>query len=90
VSSAKQYQEAGASTYTVEAPGKVKGKECVALSELPKVQAAGAIRAATALAPAAFPSSTIPYFETTPGFSAVLNGLFVFKSGTPHVVIVVM
>ena len=71
---AEMYQAAGASTQTVIAEGRVDGEGCTALSQISGVQAAGAIRKAQSeLEPAALPSSSIPYFETTPGFGVLLG-----------------
>ena len=73
---ATAYQNAGASTYTVAADARVDATACTALAGLPGVEAVGAIRdAPTALEPAALPSTTIPYFETTVGFGALLGAV---------------
>lgn len=79
---ATAYQNAGASTYTVVSEKRVDAQACTALAGLPGVQAAGAIRnPQTDLAPAALPSSTIPYFETTVGFGALLGASKVDTGG---------
>ncbi len=72
---AAAYQSAGASTFVVEAEAGVDGRRCEAATDLPNVEAAGAMRAARSqIRPAATPGVDLPTFEVTPGLPGVLYG----------------
>ena len=67
-SAAYEYQNSGASVLTLVAEGRIDGVACAALSRLPGVRSAGALRAVNSdLIPAALPASGIPAFDVTPG-----------------------
>lgn len=69
-----EFRDAGASVLTVEAPGAVDGATCDALSGLPGVRAAGALRqAAEPLAPATLPRGPVAAYLVSPGLPALLR-----------------
>lgn len=71
--SADEFRRAGAATVTLAAPGQIDGVACEALSGVPGVRAAGALRAEPqGLAVAALPSSRVPLYEVTAGLPEVL------------------
>lgn len=73
IAEAERYQAVGASTVTLEAPGRVDGHRCELLNRLPGVQGAGAMRASTSpLSLAALPQAPVARFEVTQSFPAVL------------------
>lgn len=73
VDAADRWLASGAATLVETAEERIDGRACDALSALPTVQAAGAIRAATVdLSPAALPRGTVPTYDVTPGFAALL------------------
>lgn len=73
-SAAYEYQNSGASVLTLVAEGRIDGVACAALSRLPGVRSAGALRAVNSdLIPAALPASGIPAFDVTPGVPKVLR-----------------
>lgn len=69
---AEQYRAAGADVLVLQAQGGIDPARCNALSDVPGVDAAGAIRAAAPQHAASAPGSSIPSFEVTSGFAAVL------------------
>lgn len=70
---AQHYQQVGASTLILAAPGRVDGKACEALGRLAGVQGAGAMRPSSApLVLAAMPGAPVPRFEVSSSF---LNAL---------------
>ncbi len=74
IGSAHEYQSAGASILTLTAPGAIDGDACDALSAVPGVRAAGAIRvSADDLAVAALPRGPIPAFEVSGGLVALFE-----------------
>ena len=81
---AKQYQEAGASTYFIETQSRIDGAACDALSRVQGVQAAGALREAAApLKPLSLPSGEIPVFSVTVGFPEIFGA----KTNQPGAVV---
>lgn len=70
------FVSAGASTYVVDAAGRIDARSCESLSDLDGVQAAGALRTADArLTLARIPSTALPTLEATPGaLSALVSG----------------
>jgi hypothetical protein len=75
VTTAHQWNQAGASLLTVTAPGHVDGVLCDALGTLPSIRAAGAIRAHPAEVRAVTtPSSSIPVHAVTTGFVGARAG----------------
>lgn len=73
---AEEYRSVMANVQVLEAPGKVDPAACMALSYLPGVQAAGAIRTPQhQISANALPSSTIRTYEATPGVEKILRVL---------------
>ncbi|GAA2466075.1 hypothetical protein GCM10009857_34940 [Agromyces soli] len=68
------YRLSGAAIATIRAAGAIDAKSCDALGSTAGVVAAGALRTSDeAIQPAALPGSTIPTFETTPAFPALIG-----------------
>ncbi|WP_223227628.1 hypothetical protein [Leifsonia xyli] len=67
------FRAAGASVITLAAADRIDGCSCDRLAELPGVRAAGALRdSGRGVSAATLPSSSIPVFEVTPVFAAIL------------------
>lgn len=74
VERAHAWVASGAATLVQEAEGHVDGGACDALTALPAVLHAGAVRASDdVLAPAALPSETVPLHEVSAGFPAIVG-----------------
>jgi hypothetical protein len=72
---AAQYRTGGGSTWVVSAPAGVDGERCDALSELPQVTAAGALRGSSqGIRFATLPSLAVETFQATPGLAHLLTG----------------
>lgn len=71
--SARAYQSSGASILMLSAQGGVDPDLCERLSSQPGVRAAGAIRRVADSVFAAAPQTSVPTFEVTPGFPAILS-----------------
>lgn len=70
---AHAYQRAGASIAVLEAPGRVDGTACSALTRVPGIRAAGAIRTEEQrLTLSLLPGAPVPVSAVTPGFPALL------------------
>ncbi|KFI61933.1 hypothetical protein BCUN_1838 [Bifidobacterium cuniculi] len=71
-----EFVSAGASTYVVDAAGRIDARSCESLAGLDGVQAAGALRTADArLTLARIPSTALPTLEATPGaLRALVSG----------------
>ena len=79
-SNAAAWVSAGASTYVITAPGHIDGQTCSRLQAVDGVLAAGAFRSVdTRTVLAAFPSTGVPTYQTTPNavtvFDIASNGL---------------
>lgn len=79
-SNAVAWVSAGASTYVITAPGHIDGQTCSRLQAVDGVPAAGAFRSVdTRTVLAAFPSTGVPTYQTTPNavtvFDIASNGL---------------
>ncbi|QIM18288.1 hypothetical protein G7066_05800 [Leucobacter coleopterorum] len=74
VADAVKFQKSGASIITFSAPGRIDGDTCESLGAVPNVHSSGAIRSLdTGTKASALPSSTIPSFEVTAGFSELMG-----------------
>ena len=72
--SAATWVSAGASAYVITAPGRIDGKACSRLQAVDGVLAAGAFRSVdTRTVLAAFPSTGVPTYQTTPDAVAVFD-----------------
>ncbi|WNM24291.1 hypothetical protein [Demequina capsici] len=74
VHEAQVYQDAGANVLVLSSAGNVDPVRFKALASQPNVIAAGALRTTTDQVAAALPGSSIPAYETTPGFASILTG----------------
>lgn len=87
VRQAERFVAAGAATSIERSDGRIDGRSCSRLVELPNVVAAGAVRRTEAeLVPAVTPRSPVPLFEVSPGFERVL-GVAPGRSGSPGVLL---
>ncbi len=73
-SNAAAWVSAGASTYVITAPGHIDGQTCSRLQAVDGVLAAGAFRSVdTRTVLAAFPSTGVPTYQTTPNAVTVFD-----------------
>lgn len=70
---ATQFRVAGGSTQVITLPGGIDGARCLSLAGVEGVTAAGALRTAPAVRLHNLPSTDVPFFEVTPGFTALLG-----------------
>lgn len=70
---AHQWRAAGAPIMVVALNGQIDGAQCDALTAVPGIAAAGALRQAEQLRVAVLPSTPLEAFEATPGLAAVLQ-----------------
>lgn len=71
---ADAFRQKGASILTLAAPGRVDGRGCEALADIPGVLAAGALRGADSkVVPTALRESPVPAFDVTPGFPPLVK-----------------
>ncbi len=81
---AARYLSAGAATLVVESPGGVDGARCEAMTDVPNVRAAGAMRQTDApLLPLRTPGIELPTFDATPGAVALLRATEGAESPSP-------
>jgi len=73
VADAEEYRDSGASIVTLELPGLIDGRACEALSTVPDVRAAGAMRETEAAIATALPGEPLRAYITTPSFAAVVG-----------------
>lgn len=74
IGEASEFRSIKANVLVLNAPSLIDGDRCDNLTQLPAVQASGAIRSATSnLRPAALPNSPFATFEISPGFLEVLD-----------------
>jgi hypothetical protein len=73
LSAARDFQDAGAATYVLVAPGRIAADACDRLGSVPGVVDAGGLRAtATALTPLRLPGTNLPVYDGTPGLVSAL------------------
>lgn len=70
---AQRWRAAGASIMVVALDGQIDGAQCDALSTMPGIAAAGALRQAQPVHLAAMPSTPLQTFQATPGLATVLR-----------------
>ncbi|WP_434316149.1 hypothetical protein [Leifsonia sp. P73] len=74
IAAAERFRSSGAATETLVAEGRVDGEACEALSRLPGVTAAGALRSsASKITIATLPDAPVPLHEVSPGFVGILT-----------------
>ena len=73
VQDAREYRASGAAVMTLALPGRIDGRSCEALSEVPDVLAAGAMRADGKVSAATLPGEPLDHYVTTPSFARVLG-----------------
>lgn len=69
----RNFQTAGASIHTVNAPGEIDARSCELLAILPGVRAAGAITEGEPIRFSVTPSSRVPMQVVSPGFVELLS-----------------
>lgn len=69
----REFRAAGADILVYTSTGRVDGTRCELLAQQPNVLAVGAVRRGVDRFAAALPASSIPAFDVTPGFPAVLG-----------------
>lgn len=70
---AADYRSSGSSVRTLALPGRIDGESCEALSRLPGIAAAGAMRSSGQVTATTLPGEPLDLFVTTPGFAEVLG-----------------
>ncbi|QTX03535.1 hypothetical protein [Agromyces archimandritae] len=70
---AAAFHAAGGSTMIIIAPARVDGEACERLTEVPGVEAAGALRPASTLATAVLPSAPLTAYDVTPAFARLFD-----------------
>jgi hypothetical protein len=70
---AGQFEASGAVVQVLNAPGRIDGAQCEALSSYSGIASSGALRAGEDIRLAALPSTALHTFEATPGLAAVLG-----------------
>ncbi|MCL1899164.1 MAG: hypothetical protein FWG11_01350 [Promicromonosporaceae bacterium] len=70
---AERWVAQGSAVQIITLDGRIDGRQCDALADVPGVEAAGAVRRADPLRPAALPSVPVNVFDVTPGLSDVLT-----------------
>lgn len=74
VEHAREYRQSGASISILTTEGRVDGKRCDHLSEIPGVRASGAVRTtAVQITPTVLPRAPIPVSDASPGFVDVVG-----------------
>lgn len=73
VQDAREYRDSGAAVMTLALPGRIDGRSCEALAEIPDVAAAGAMRAEGKVSAATLPGEPLDHYVTTPTFARVLG-----------------
>lgn len=74
IEAAKRFQNSGGATTVLVAEGGVDGRACDRLTEIPGIRAAGALRKSPDLKIAVLPSTGIPAYDVSPGFSELILG----------------
>lgn len=74
IEAAARFQSSGGATTLVLAEGYVDGRACDRLAEASGIQSSGALRRVSDLRLAVFPSSGVPTYESSPGFSSLILG----------------
>jgi hypothetical protein len=76
VRSAHRWVDSGAATVVVTAERRISGQACDGLTEIPSVLASGALRRVEdGVVPSSLPRTTIPTFEVSRGFPAVVRAV---------------
>lgn len=70
---ADDFRRSGAAVATLASPAGIDGEACEALSGVPDVLAAGALRVEKPVTMTTLPASPLEHFETTPGLARVLE-----------------
>jgi len=85
ISQANDYKASGAAITTLVAQGRIDGRKCALLSDIPGVTASGAMRSANNVKLLALPASPVPTKEVTAGFPQLLG--FSLNTASPGIFI---
>ncbi len=73
VDEAIEYRGSGSAVVTLAVPGRINGESCEALTEVPNVLAAGAMRESGKVSATTLPGEPLDLYTTTPTFAQVLG-----------------